>query len=316
MTGTSSAGPGLPTDRSGTSVRPSVSVRQDHPGTARTGFLRTALAGLALLRERAWGRALLGVVVLSIVFLLLGRWQYHRHEERTARNDLVAANYATPAAPLARVLPSVGRDPGRTLPRELEWRAVTVRGEYLPERTVLLRNRPHQQQNGYDVVVPFRTAEGPILLVDRGWIPAGSRSAAAPDDVPAPPSGEVTVTARLRRPEPAGTRQAPPGQANRIAVPQLAQALGAADAPRVVGAYGLLEDERPAAGSRPVPAARPDPGLGINLAYAVQWAAFAVVAYVMLGVAMVREVRRRRGEVPRPLRMPWRVRERDEFDED
>jgi hypothetical protein len=82
-----------------------------------------------------------------------------------------------------------------------------------------------------------------------------------------------------------------------------------------VGAYGLLVSESPAAAQAPDRSSKPDPGLGINFAYAVQWVGFAIDAYVLFGVAMVREVRRRNGEEPAPLRLPWRRRERDEYDE-
>jgi cytochrome oxidase assembly protein ShyY1 len=208
----------------------------------------------------------------------------------------------------------VRQDPGAALPKGLEWRPVITRGSYLTGHTVLLRNRPQNDQNGYDVLVPFRTTDGPILIINRGWIPSGSRSAAAPDRIPAAPSGQVTVVSRLRPSEPTTDRPAPAGQTNRVAVRQLAAALGPADAAQVVNAYGLVADESPAPATAPDRSRKPDPGLGINLAYAVQWVAFAVAAYVLLGVAMVREVRRRNGEVTPPLRLPWR-RERDEYDE-
>lgn len=283
---------------------------------ARQSRARAARGALRLLRERAWIGALAGVILLSLVFVLLGRWQYHRHEARSTRNALVEANYDAPPTSLEALLPDVARDPGRRLRADLEWRSVTLRGRYLADRTVLLRNRPRAAGNGYDVLVPLRTPGGPVLFVDRGWVPAGTSGAAAPDRVPQPPASEVSVVVRLRPPEPATARTAPPGQANRIAVRELARTLAAPDAAGVVGAYGVLVSESPPAPERPVAAERPDPGLGINLAYAVQWVAFALAAYVLLGVAMVREVRRRAGEELRPLRSPWRPRERDEYDEE
>lgn len=284
------------------------------PPSARSG-LRTTRSALGLLKERAWLGALASVVLLSFVFLFLGRWQYHRHEARTARNNLVNANYDATPATLSDLLPTVRQNPTADLPQNLEWRPVTTQGRYLSDHTVLLRNRPQNDQNGYDVLVPFRTTEGPILLIDRGWIPSGSTSAAEPDTIPPAPSGEVTVVSRLRPPEEPTSRRAPAGQANRIAVRQLAVALGSADAGQVVGAYGLVMSESPAPARAPDRSVKPDPGLGINFAYAVQWVAFAIAAYVLFGVAMVREVRRRNGEEPQPLRVPWRRRERDEYDE-
>ena len=289
--------------------------RAPTPSTERSRW-RTTRAALALLKEQAWIGALAGVIVLSIVFVFLGRWQWHRHETRSARNAVVDRNYDASPLTLSKVIPTIRDDPEAPLPPTVDWRPVTARGTYLTDRTVLLRNRPHDNQNGYDVVVPFRSESGPVLLVDRGWVPAGSTTAAEPDSLPAPPSGSVTVVTRLRPSEEASSRKAPPGQANRIAVRQLAERLDPADARQVVSAYGLLVSESPAPAQVLGRSEKPDPGLvGINLAYAFQWMAFAVTAYLLFGVAMVREVRRRAGEEPKPLRMPWRRRERDEYDE-
>jgi cytochrome oxidase assembly protein ShyY1 len=293
----------------------SVTAAPAAPSPAGRSRLRTARSALGLLTEQAWLGALLGVVVLSIVFLFLGRWQYHRHEARSARNNLVSINYFASPITLSNLLPGVRESPATPLPKDLEWRQVITTGRYLSQYTVLLRNRPQNDQNGYNILVPFRTTEGPILLINRGWIPSGSISAAEPDSVPAPPSGQVRVVSRLRPSEPTTSRPAPAGQTNRIAVRQLAAALDPADARQVVNAYGLVVSESPPPALAPELSSKPDPGLGINLAYAVQWVAFAVAAYVLFGVAMVREVRRRNGEEPQPLRVPWRRRERDEYDE-
>jgi cytochrome oxidase assembly protein ShyY1 len=257
-----------------------------HPSTARAAF--------GLLRERQWALALLGVVVLSVVFLFLGDWQRGRYETRSARDTLVDNNYDAAPAPLGELLP----DPGRPLPHRLEFRPVRVTGTYLTDRTVLLRNRPHDEGNGYDVVVPLATGEGTVFFVDRGWIPAGTSTAARPDAVPAPPAGTVTVVARLRPSEPASDRKAPAGQANRLTP----AALGATIGRPVVSAYGAMVAETPPAADPPEGFDKPDPGLyGINLAYAVQWVAFAVAAYVLFAVAAVREVHRRQGRPDAPM---------------
>jgi cytochrome oxidase assembly protein ShyY1 len=262
---------------------------------------RTARSALGLLREKSWFVALLGVIVLSVIFVFLGRWQYHRHEARSARNALVDRNYDAAPVALDALLPWVRARPATRLPVHLRWRPVQVSGSYLSDRTVLLRNRPQDGENGYDVVTPFVTAQGPVLYIDRGWIPAGTSSAAHPDRVPTAPAGTVRVVARLRPSEPPSGRRAPAGQATRLDVASLGSALGPEFAGRVVGAYGALIAETPPAAGTPSAYPRPDPGLGINLAYAVQWVGFAIAAYVLLGVAMVREVRRREGRPDPPL---------------
>lgn len=247
---------------------------------------------LRLLRERAWLGALAGVVLLSVVFVFLGRWQYSRHEARSIREDRVAANYDAAPAALADVLPGAAADPSAPLPPDLEWRPVRVSGTYLADATVLVRNRPRDGDPGYEVVVPLRLGDGLTLLVNRGWVPAGT-TGAAPDDVPPPPAGTVDLLVRLRPAEAATDRTAPRGQVHRINAPQVAEQAGADLGDRVLSAYGVLDSETPALDEAPLLPARPDPGMDINLPYAFQWWAFAVAAYVLLAVGAVREVRRR-----------------------
>ena len=149
---------------------------------------------LRVLREPFWVRAALFAVLLCAVCVLLGRWQWGRHEGKVAIADRIARNYGAPPVEVAALLP----DPAAPLPAGTEWRPVRLVGSYLPDRTVLVRNRPLDAVYGYEVVVPYRPADGaPALLVDRGWVPNGA-SGARPDAVPAPPAGTVTVVARLR----------------------------------------------------------------------------------------------------------------------
>lgn len=271
----------------------------------RRGPLSTTRAALGLLRERRWIGALAAMVVLTIVFLFLGRWQLHRHEAKKALADLVAANYNATAVPLTDLIPVAQQSPTATLAADLEYRPVTVTGEYLAEDTILIRNRPHDQigqagtiststnsANGYEVVVPLRTDDGSILFVDRGWIEAGSSDAAEPDEIPQAPSGEITVVARLRPSEEASDRTAPTGQAMRINIPALTEQTGLTSE-RVVGAFGALVSEDPSAADTPEAADEPDTSLGVNLSYSMQWDSFALIAWGLFGVAMVREVRRR-----------------------
>jgi cytochrome oxidase assembly protein ShyY1 len=243
---------------------------------------------LAVLREPYWLRAALVVVLLSVAFVLLGRWQWGRHEGKVARAEQIDSGYDAPAVALQQLLPH----PAGPLPAGTQWRPFRARGSYLPADGVVVRNRPNENgEFGYEVVVPFRVEGGPVLLVDRGWIPNGE-SGARPDSVPAPPSGVVTVVARLRPSEP-GARDAPPGQAERIDVPRLTVGLGA---PAVTGAYAVLAAEHPTTPEAPALLPRPDEDLGPHLAYAIQWWLGVVVVYVLLVVYASKEAQRRADE--------------------
>lgn len=231
-----------------------------------------------LLSSRWLGLLALAVAV-AVACVLLGSWQWNRREQRLARNAEVVGNYDRDPVALREALP----DPTR-FPEGGTWTPVEVDGEYVADATVLVRNRTRDGRPGYQVLVPLQSKEGPVLLVDRGFLPAG-QTGERPDDVPDPP-GEVSVVARLRAPEPTDDRGAPAGQTQRINPEALAAALADASGGRfdaadvVTGAYAEVASESPAPAVAPVPEPRPPLDEGPHLSYALQWVVFAIGALV------------------------------------
>jgi len=253
------------------------------------------------LLSRRWLGGLALAVVVALGCVLLGMWQWDRREQQLERNALVTGNYDRPSAALTALLPEAPAD----LPDGTEWTPVELSGRYLPEASLLLRNRPLDGRPGYHSLVPFEADGGAVLLVDRGWLPIGA-TGAGPDDVPAPPDGEVRAVVRLRPAEPVATRDAPGGQVYRIDPRQAAASLPgpAADGLRT-GAYGVLASEQPSAASAPLPLPRPPHDEGPHLSYSLQWFVFALGALV----AFVVLVRRTAGDddrrpAVRPRRRP------------
>jgi len=233
---------------------------------------------------RRWGGYLAVVIVFAVACGLLSWWQWSRRAEAVAEIDRVTANYDAAPVALEDVL------------RELDswqvddrWLPVQVTGRYLVNEQLLVRNRPYNGASGFEVLVPFQLTDGRVFVIDRGWLPVGS-SIDAPDTVPAPPSGEVTVIARLKAGEPElPGRTAPEGQLATIHLPSVAALSGDET---FTGAYGLLASEDPApAELRPSPALKPDADEGPHLSYALQWIAFGVLAFVALLWAFRRERR-------------------------
>ena len=232
-----------------------------------------------LLSGRWLGLFVLALVV-AVACVLLGSWQWHRREDRLARNAEVVENYDRDAVGLEDALP----DPTR-FPSGATWTPVLLEGEYVADATVLVRNRTRDGRPGYQVLVPLRSDDGAVLVVDRGFVTIGE-TGERPDDVPAAPEGEVTVVARLREPEPADGRGAPAGQAQRINPAALASALADASGGRfaaadvVTGAYGDVAAEDPAPATAPLREPRPALDEGPHLSYALQWVVFAIGALV------------------------------------
>ena len=241
--------------------------------------------------SRRWFGYLAVAVVFAIVCVLLSQWQLSRLEEKRAENALVLANYEAEPVPLSSVLdsPADWQDADT-------WTPVEMRGSYLGDDQVLVRNRPRNGQPGFEVLTPLRLTDGSVFVVDRGWLPTGSAQD-LPDVIPAPPVGEVTVTARLKPGEPAlPGRTAAKGQ---IATVELAQFAESLDGPVYTGAYGLLASEDPApAETAPLPAMKPELDEGSHLSYAFQWLVFGLLGFAFLAYAVREEYRHLNADDP------------------
>ncbi len=228
-----------------------------------------------------------GVAILfAIACGFLSNWQFSRNAERSEQLQLVADNYDAPAVALGDLLA-----PGSELTPADEWRPVRMQGQYLADEQLLVRNRAHGGSAAFEQLVPFRLDDGRTFLVDRGWLPPGNRQS-EPDEIPAPPSGAVTVEVRLRPGEAAPTsgRSAEAGQVPTINLGLVAEQTG----PIEQGAYGLLVSEDPQPAIAPTPVDPPSDDPGPYLSYAVQWILFAVMGFGFLTYVIVSERRLRR----------------------
>ncbi|WP_119697795.1 SURF1 family protein [Microbacterium halotolerans] len=235
-------------------------------------------------RAVRWTVYALVACLFAVACGFLSHWQFSRNAERATDLALIENNYDADPVPLADLIGDDGRfDAGD------EWRPVEVTGEYVASAQTFVRNRPHGGTNAYEVLVPIRTDDGRVFVVDRGWIPPGE-SAEAPDIVPAVPSGEVTVVARLRPTEqlPSSGRSAPDGQLPTLHVPSVAEIAGDDTLSTV---YGSLVSEDPAAADTPHALEDPAEDPGPFLSYAVQWILFAVMGFVFIGYMIRTEIR-------------------------
>jgi cytochrome oxidase assembly protein ShyY1 len=234
---------------------------------------------------RRWGAYLALVIVFAIACGLLSWWQWARRAETLAEGKLVTDNYESAPVALDSLLPGLGSwKPGE------EWRPVELHGRYLTDHQLLVRNRVFNDNPGFEVLVPFQLDDGRVFVVDRGWLPIGSQQD-TPDHVPAAPTGEVTVVARLQQSEPVlPGRTAPRGQIPEINAGEVANFAGTTGS-SYTGAYGLLASETPPPAERPAAVQEPVIDEGPHLSYAIQWIAFAVLAFIGLIWAFRREKR-------------------------
>lgn len=130
-----------------------------------------------------WLLTTLLVFIGTAVCIRLGIWQLDRLEGRRAFNAQVESMRA------AERLDLNVNTPADIV--TMEWRAVTVSGEYDFENQVALRNQYYGNQYGYHLITPLRY-NGTVVLVNRGWIPADAdwREFDEP--------GRVTITGQVR----------------------------------------------------------------------------------------------------------------------
>lgn len=228
-------------------------------------------------------------VVFAIACGFLAQWQFARNEERSTQLRFVAENYDAAPVSLEDVIA-----PGDELAPSHEWTPVELTGTYLPDEQLLVRNRAHGGTSAFEVLVPFRAEDGRVLLIDRGWVPPGDPDP-LPDEIPAPPEGEVTVIVRLRpgEAEPTSGRSAEEGQLPTISLPLAAERIASGD-DLETGAYGLMVSEDPAPATVPGTISPPSEDPGPHLSYAIQWILFAVMGGVFIAYVIVSERRHRR----------------------
>lgn len=203
-------------------------------------------------------------MVLLPLFLYLGYWQLQRAEEKRA---LQAEYDARAAGPAVKVEPRLQR------PEALQFYRVVAQGYYETDRQVLLDNRVHWGQAGYDVITPLRLQDSDVrLLVNRGWIPLGEDRRQLPV-IDTPKSlqqitGVATVPSEkyfmLAKPAPLDHGWRPVWQ--QMDMERYATAVPFPVQPVVV----LLDPQSPAGGfTRDWP--RLDAGIAVHQGYAFQW---------------------------------------------
>ena len=113
-------------------------------------------------RRRATWFAIPGILLL----IALGSWQVHRLIWKTELNEERRAQHQAEAV----MLPGDLADPD-----SFAYRRVWLEGRFRHEAEMFLAARTHDRRVGYQIITPFERAEGPVVLVNRGWVPLESK---------------------------------------------------------------------------------------------------------------------------------------------
>jgi len=246
---------------------------------------------LAFLFRPQW--LALFVVVIAFAYLcftVLAPWQLGKNTRTSRENNQIASSLNTDPVPLTTLLPQQDSPA-----HDDQWRRVTATGHYRPEGQVVVRLRLDDGDASYEVLTPFAVDRGPTVLVNRGYVKAGD-SPGVPEFA-APPGGSVTITGRLRDPEPLMSGKNPfrrdgIQQVYSISPEQISQLTGI---PLAQSYLQLVEGQPGGLGVIDVPHLDPGP----YLSYGIQWIAFGIVAPIGVGYFVWAEIRQRRLEKAR-----------------
>ena len=140
-------------------------------------------------RQRSLLVATMATVLGVALTVRLGIWQLSRGHEKEALHATILARQALPALNTVAVLKD------KTVFTQLH-QSVRLEGQWLPQYTVYLENRPMQGRSGFIVLTPLQLDKHTTVLVQRGWIPRHQqdRTLLAPIETP---QGQVHVKGRI-----------------------------------------------------------------------------------------------------------------------
>ncbi len=148
---------------------------------------------IRLMVSRHWWWTTLIVLAGIGLTIRLGLWQLDRYAQRQASIHQVQAMQGLPVLDLNQ----------RPLPTDLtamEYRRVTLTGQYDFAHQVALRNQVRERMTGTDpgiaLVTPLVMPDGQAILVERGWIPLEYSSPASWRQFDEP--GTVSLTGIIR----------------------------------------------------------------------------------------------------------------------
>jgi surfeit locus 1 family protein len=212
----------------------------------------------------------IAALALAVLFTFLGFWQLDRAGQKRALEAAFQSG-GEPVEITANAAPPL-------------YRRISATGHFLGSRQFLIDNIVEDGRLGYYVITPLELVQGgPLLLVNRGWIPRQ-------------PDGElpdVSVEAGLRTVEgragrlprvglrPGSALDADGGWPRLATFPTVEDLAGALQRPALP--FVLLADPDPAAGL----VRRWEPrqaGPSRHLGYAFQWFALAVAVVVLTAV--------------------------------
>jgi cytochrome oxidase assembly protein ShyY1 len=198
-----------------------------------------------------------------VLCIWAAQWQYHRGVSRHARNTVIEKNSNMKPLELALVSGDVTAH---------EWQPVRTTGSFDTNSQILLRNSYSDGVYGFELLTRFTNLDMKTFWVDCGWVKAGTSATTRPD-LPAIPTGQVSIIGRLRL-------DSSLPQGSFFAIPQgssqgLIAKANAQSGTRNENFYLDLLSGSESSLTPQVSAQLPELSDGPHMAYALQWIFFA-----------------------------------------
>lgn len=219
----------------------------------------------------------LAMIAMIALTLFLANWQLDRADQRRA----LQARYDQMQQDPAVMLPGKQIDSTNLL-----YQKVALRGRFDFTHEIYIDNKLYRGRAGYYVITPFRDDNGSYVLVNRGWLAAGSNRAIPPAAVPVP--GEVHIEGIVTDPNSRYLELSAATVQGRV-WENLHFKRYASTLPYTVQAVLIQQINDTQDGLVRV-WDRPDAGAAMNMGYAVQWFAIAttiLIIYVVLNVKRI-----------------------------
>lgn len=223
-------------------------------------------------------------VFAAACFTILAPWQFSRNADQQAQNAALTASFTSKPVPVEQLVPA-GAEPSSNA----VWRLVTLTGSYQPAGEAMARLRTVQGEPAFEIITPFKLTDGRTVLVDRGYEPPQAGKS-VPTYV-APPTGEVTLTARAQADEPADKRPSFLDTGKRQIYSINAGTVAEAAGVKIDPGYYQLDVNQPGVvkGGGAIPLPQLDDGPYFS--YALQWIIFGSMALFGWGYFSWREAR-------------------------
>ena len=212
-------------------------------------------------------------VLLVALGISLGQWQDRRAAQKIALQVKLTERGAGSPLILAPVLMAAD---------DVEYRKMSVAGEFVQAWPLFLDNRPLEGKTGFYLLMPFRIAGSDVhVLVARGWLP---RYNGEHDRLPefATPTGTVVVTGIAKTSMGKVMQLGQPATVKPQAILQNLEPAEFAAASKLSVQPFFIEQTAPIDANDTLARNWPAPSLGVekHQGYAFQWYALALMAFL------------------------------------